>query len=95
MAPPDTRTLPKATVPAAAGMTPAQTARYTCELLVSLRKIAARQGQGMLAHLLELARYEAHSLTASTSGGTTPRSRTPDSPDAGHSAPPVPVPAEQ
>ena len=68
-------------------MTPAETARYTCELLDSLRKIAARQGQGMLAHLLELARYEAHSLTVMTT--------TPDSQDAGYSVPPVPVPAEQ
>ena len=70
----------------AAEMSPAETARYTCELLDSLRKIAARQNQGMLAHLLELARYEAHSLTLA-------RTRTPDSLDAGHSGPTVPVPA--
>ena len=68
-------------------MTSAETARYTSELLDSLRKIATRQGQGVLAHLLELARFEAQSLAA--------RSRTPDSPDAGHSGPPAPVPAEQ
>jgi hypothetical protein len=74
-------------------MTPAETARYTCELLDSLRKIAARQGQGVLAHLLELARFEAQSLAASPPGGA-PRTRTPDSPDAGYTAPPVPVPAE-
>ena len=72
-------------------MTPAETARYTCELLDSLRKIAARQGQGMLAHLLELARFEAQSLPVAAPD---PRSRTPDSPDAGHTAPPAPVPAE-
>jgi hypothetical protein len=74
----------------AADMNPAETARYTCELLDSLRKIATRQGQAMLAHLLELARYEAHSLTLTPSKTTTP-----DSPDAGHSAPPVPVPTER
>ena len=71
----------------ATDMSPAETARYTCELLVSLRKIATRQGQGMLAHLLELARYEAHSLTVMTTK--------PDSPDAGHSGPPVLVPVER
>ena len=75
-------------------MTPAETARYTCELLESLRKIAARQGQGVLAHLLELARFEAQSLTVVPSGAARATSRTPDSPGAGHSAPPVPVPAE-
>jgi len=80
----------------AADMSPAETARYTCELLDSLRKIAARQNQMMLAHLLELARYEAHSLTAAKPpGATAPRTKTPDSPGAGHSGPPVPVPAER
>ena len=72
--------------PSTAAMTPAETARYTCELLDSLRKIAARQGQGVLAHLLDLARFEAQSLAV--------RTTTPDSPDAGHTAPPVRVPAE-
>jgi hypothetical protein len=81
-----TRPIP---VPAvAAGMSPAETARYTGELLESLRKIAVRQGQGVLAHLLELARYEAQTLAAIK---PTPH----DSPDAGHSARPVPVPAGQ
>jgi hypothetical protein len=82
-------------------MTPAETARYTCELLESLRKIAARQGQGVLAHLLELARFEAQSLAASNAPGATapqgpmaPKTKTPDSRDAGHSGPPVRVPAE-
>ena len=70
----------------AADMTPAETARYTCELLDSLRKIAARQGQAVLAHLLELARYEAQSLAVSPTK--------PDCPDDGHSARPVPAPAE-
>jgi hypothetical protein len=83
-----------AAAPPAAEMSPADTARYTCELLESLRKIAARQGQGMLAHLLELARFEAQSLTAAPGGAAGATARTPDSPDAGHSAPPVPVPAE-
>jgi hypothetical protein len=59
-------------------------------LLDSLRKIAVRQDQAMLAHLLELARYEAHSLALTASKTTKP-----DSPDAGHSGPPVPVPAER
>jgi hypothetical protein len=81
-----TRPSPLPTV--AAGMSPAETARYTGELLESLRKIAVRQGQGVLAHLLELARYEAQTLAAI-------RPTPPDSPDAGHSGQPVPVPAEQ
>jgi hypothetical protein len=75
-------------------MTPVETARYTGELLESLRKIAARQGQRVLAHLLELARFEAQSLAAGSCGEAAPKTRTPDSPDAGHTAPPVPVPAE-
>jgi len=85
---------------AAASLSPAETALYTRELLESLRKIAMRQNQEVLAHLLELARYEAQSLAgAKTPGATAPQSapttRTPDSPDDGHSAPPVPVPAER
>jgi hypothetical protein len=43
-------------------ITPAQTARYTGDLLESLRKIALGQGQGLLAHLLGLAAMEAKSL---------------------------------
>jgi hypothetical protein len=77
--------VPSMTPPAAS---PAETARYTRELLESLRKIAMRQNQELLAHLLELARFEAQSLA---SPATT---RTPDSLDDGHSVPPVPVPAE-
>ena len=83
--------------PAAASLSPVETARYTGELLESLRKIAARQGQEMLAHLLELARYEAQSLAnpPSRPGGSRPlKPTTPDCPGAGHSVPPVPVPAE-
>jgi hypothetical protein len=79
---------PSLVPPVTEGMGPAETARYTAELLDSLRKIAARQGQAVLAHLLELARFEAHSLIALKT--TTPGSR-----DAGHSAQPVRVPAER
>jgi hypothetical protein len=74
--------------PVTDGMGPAETARYTAELLDSLRKIADRQGQAVLAHLLELARFEAQALTAL-------RTTTPGSQDAGHSARPVRVPAER
>lgn len=38
---------------------PADTARYTAEMLESLRKIALKQGQMLLAHFLELAILEA------------------------------------
>jgi hypothetical protein len=40
-------------------LTPAETARYTRDLLESLRKIASGQGQTLLAHLLGLAAVEA------------------------------------
>lgn len=46
-------------VPPADAVSPAESARYTLDLLDDLRKIAQRQGQGMLAHLLELAQAEA------------------------------------
>ena len=46
----------------AAMLSPAESARYTLDLLDDLRKIAQRQGQGMLAHLLELAQAEARIL---------------------------------
>jgi len=69
---------------------PAETARYTRDLLESLRKMAAAQGQGVLAHLLELAGFEAQSLAA-----TAPTTRTPGSPDDGRNAPPAPAPAER
>lgn len=42
-----------------APLKPSETARYTHEMLESLRKIALQQGQGLLAHLLELAAMEA------------------------------------
>jgi hypothetical protein len=41
------------------GFSPAETARYTEEMLGSLSRIAVRQGQSLLAHLLELAAVEA------------------------------------
>ena len=40
-------------------ITPAETAQYTRELLESLRKIAIKQNQALLAHFLELAALEA------------------------------------
>jgi hypothetical protein len=42
-----------------AALTPAETARYTAEMIESLRKIALKQGQLLLAHFLELAAFEA------------------------------------
>ena len=41
---------------------PIESARYTADMLESLRKMAARQGQPILAHLLELAQAEARML---------------------------------
>ena len=40
----------------------AESARYTLDMLENLRKIATRQGQDVLAHLLELAQAEARML---------------------------------
>jgi hypothetical protein len=40
-------------------ISPLESARYTADLLESLRKMAQGQGQGILAHLLELAQVEA------------------------------------
>jgi hypothetical protein len=42
--------------------TPADTARYTRDLLESLRKMAVGQGHTLLAHLLTLAALEAGSI---------------------------------
>ncbi len=42
---------------------PADSARYTRDMLESLRKIAQGQGQGLLAHLLGLAAAEAKYLS--------------------------------
>jgi hypothetical protein len=41
------------------GFSPADTARYTEEMLNGLSRIALRQGQDLLAHLLDLAAVEA------------------------------------
>ena len=51
-------------------MSPAETAQYTKETLESLRKIALRQGQFLLAHLLELAVVEAKALAQAQSHET-------------------------
>jgi hypothetical protein len=55
---------PAVLLPAAPGrlISPAESARYTAEMLETLRKIALQQGQPMLAHLLELAQAEARIL---------------------------------
>ena len=44
--------------------TPADTARYTHDLIESLRKMALGQGQTLLAHLLDLAAQEAKHLAS-------------------------------
>jgi hypothetical protein len=49
---------------AQAEITPAQSAQYTGDLLESLRKIAFKQGQVLLAHFLELAALEARAQAA-------------------------------
>jgi len=46
-------------------MGPGQSAQYTTEMLESLKKIALRQNQRLLAHLLDLAAMEAKSLVES------------------------------
>lgn len=43
-------------------LTPSETARYTRDLIESLRKIASQQGHSLLAYLLELAAIEAKAL---------------------------------
>ena len=55
---------PAATASGHAGalISPAESARYTVDMLESLRKIAIQQGQPVLAHLLELAQSEARML---------------------------------
>ena len=49
-------------LPPAVRPTPAETARYSRDLIESLRKIAYQQGHSLLAHLLELASIEAKAL---------------------------------
>lgn len=48
--------------PSGAPITPVDTALYTIDMLESLRRMADRQGYGILAHLLELAQAEARML---------------------------------
>ena len=43
-------------------LTPLESARYTRDLIESLRKIALQQDQSLLAHLLGLAAVEAKAL---------------------------------
>jgi hypothetical protein len=43
-------------------LNPAETARYSRDLIESLRKIALQQGHSLLAHLLGLAALEAKAL---------------------------------
>ena len=52
--------------PAAPPISAVESARYTLDMLENLRKIATRQGQGVLAHLLELAQAEARLLIRDT-----------------------------
>ena len=62
---------PAIPLPAVPGrvISPLESARYTAEMLETLRKIALGQGQPLLAHLLELAQVEARILVrASVSG---------------------------
>jgi hypothetical protein len=47
-------------------LSPAETALYTRDLLENLRKVAEKQGQGLLAHLLEMASREAKFQGAQT-----------------------------
>ena len=49
-------------------ISPEESARYTADMLESLRKIAAQQGQPILAHLLELAQAEARMLIRAPAG---------------------------
>jgi hypothetical protein len=44
-------------------VSPTETATYISDILANLRKIASGQGQNVLVHLLDLARFEARSLT--------------------------------
>jgi len=43
-------------------ISPRESARYTADQVECLRKMASRQGQDILAHLLELALFEARCL---------------------------------
>jgi hypothetical protein len=52
----------EAAPPPQRAISPVESARYTADQVECLRKMAARQGQDILAHLLELALFEARSL---------------------------------
>ena len=52
-------------MPALPPLPPLETARYMGDMLESLGKLARKQGQELLAHLLDLARLEAKSLARS------------------------------
>jgi hypothetical protein len=56
---PPLKPLPNAQI---AGLLPTETARYSRDLIESLRKIALHQGHSLLAHLLGLAALEAKAL---------------------------------
>lgn len=47
-------------------ISPLDSARYTIDLLENLRKMARKQGQDILAHLLELAQMEARMAVRDT-----------------------------
>ena len=59
---------PPSAAPPGHGVSPAEFASYTLDLLDDLRKIAQRQDQGMLAHLLELAQAEARIIIREQGG---------------------------
>jgi hypothetical protein len=59
---------PTPTGPSGAPITPVDTALYTIDMLESLRRMADRQGHGILAHLLELAQAEARMLARAPKG---------------------------
>src|SRR6185437_15807291 len=72
--------------PPPAPINPEEFARYTRELLESLRKMAIFQGQATLAHLLGWRQWRRNTLAV--------RPRTPDCPDGGRPGPPTPFPAK-
>jgi len=51
------------TPPPSADISPAESARYTRDMLGQLKAIAEEQGHNVLAHLLALASLEAGALT--------------------------------
>lgn len=49
-------------------ISPLETVRYTGDMLENLRRMAAGQGLGLLAHLLELAQTEARMIVRDRKG---------------------------